>query len=155
MIAYLSGAMEYAGDEGAGWRKSMSEWLDMNLAHSVVDPVVESGKMIEREQGQGYRSWKAANPGKFVNFVRKLVNHDIDCLTKNTDYVICLWNEDVFKGAGTHGEVTLAYHYNLPVYLVNKVPFDDLSGWIQACSTEIFPDFESLQAFLLEKYGKQ
>ena len=27
MIAYLSGAMEYALDEGSGWRLDMTSWL--------------------------------------------------------------------------------------------------------------------------------
>ena len=31
VIAYLSGAMEFASDEGAGWRKDMTKWLDENL----------------------------------------------------------------------------------------------------------------------------
>jgi len=58
----------------------------------------------------------------------------------------------VFKGAGTHGEVTLAFQHNVPVYLVNQIPLIDLSGWIMACSSEIFNNFEELKAFLLEKY---
>ena len=74
-------------------------------------------------------------------------------LINKADYVICLWDEAVFKGGGTHGEVTLAYHYNIPVYLVNRVPYKDLSGWIHACSSEYFVDFDSLQQFLLRKYG--
>ena len=42
MIAYLSGAMEYANDEGEGWRKDITEWLSKNLGHSVINPVEES-----------------------------------------------------------------------------------------------------------------
>ena len=69
------------------------------------------------------------------------------------DYIICLWNADVLKGAGTHGEVTLAFQHNVPVYLVNQISLADLSGWIMACSSEIFNNFEDLKAFLLEKFG--
>ena len=30
MRVYLSGAMEFAEDEGANWRKDLSNWLDKN-----------------------------------------------------------------------------------------------------------------------------
>ena len=64
-----------------------------------------------------------------------------------------MWNEDVFKGAGTHGEVTLAFEHGIPVYVVNQLPLTDLSGWIVACSTKIFESFEELELFLLKKFG--
>ena len=64
-----------------------------------------------------------------------------------------MWNEDVFKGAGTHGEVTLAFEHGIPVYVVNQLPLTDLSGWIVACSTKIFESFEELEVFLLKKFG--
>ena len=35
MKAYLSGAMEFAKNEGASWREEMTFWLDRKLAHSV------------------------------------------------------------------------------------------------------------------------
>ena len=46
MIVYLSGAMEFAEDEGANWRKDLSNWLDINLGHKAFDPVVNSKKLI-------------------------------------------------------------------------------------------------------------
>ena len=57
------------------------------------------------------------------------------------------------KGGGTHGEVAIAYHYNIPVYLVNTLPFDELSGWIFSCSTEMFTQFAQLKKRLSELYG--
>ena len=46
MIAYLSGAMEFANDEGAGWRKEVTYWLGKTLGHSVINPVLESEKLV-------------------------------------------------------------------------------------------------------------
>jgi len=46
MKAYLSGAMEFAKNEGANWRKEMTLWLDKKLAHSVYNPVVESQSIM-------------------------------------------------------------------------------------------------------------
>jgi hypothetical protein len=58
----------------------------------------------------------------------------------------------VLKGAGTHAEVTIAYESKKPVFLINKLPDADLSGWIMACSTKIFKNFSSLKPYLLNKY---
>ena len=153
MIAYLSGAMEYAVDEGSGWRIDMSNWLSAHLGHKVIDPVEESRLLMIKEDSVDYRSWKESDTERYRQFVRQCVDRDIKAVTEEVDYIICLWNTDVFKGAGTHGEVTLAFQHNVPVYLVNQIPLRDLSGWIMACSSEIFNNIEELKAFLLEKFG--
>ena len=33
MIVYLSGAMEFAENEGAEWRKNLTTWLESELGH--------------------------------------------------------------------------------------------------------------------------
>ena len=153
MIAYLSGAMEYANDEGEGWRKDITEWLSKNLGHSVINPVEESRIIITNTNSHDYRNWKETDLARYKNFINQFVIRDIDAVTKEANYIICFWNEDVFKGAGTHGEVTLAFEHSIPVYVVNQVPLTDLSGWIIACSTDIFENFEELKLFLLSKFG--
>ena len=153
MIAYLSGAMEYADDEGEGWRKNITEWLTSNLDHSVINPVEESRLIISNTDSHDYRNWKETDLVRYKNLINKFVMRDIEAVTKEANYIICLWNEEVFKGAGTHGEVTLAFEHSIPVYVVNQIPLTDLSGWIIACSTEIFENFEELKLFLLSKFG--
>ena len=56
MIAYLSGAMQYADDEGEGWRKNITEWLTSNLDHSVINPVEESRLIISNKDSHDYRN---------------------------------------------------------------------------------------------------
>ena len=153
MIAYLSGAMEYADDEGEGWRKNITEWLTSNLDHSVINPVEESRLIISNTDSHDYRNWKETDLVRYKNFINKFVMRDIEAVTREANYIICLWNEEVFKGAGTHGEVTLAFEHSIPVYVVNQIPLTNLSGWIIACSTEIFENFEELKLFLLSKFG--
>ena len=153
MIAYLSGAMEYADDEGEGWRKNITEWLTSNLDHSVINPVEESRLIISNTDSHDYRNWKETDLVRYKNFINKFVMRDIEAVTREANYIICLWNKEVFKGAGTHGEVTLAFEHSIPVYVVNQIPLTDLSGWIIACSTEIFENFEELKLFLLSKFG--
>ena len=154
MIAYLSGAMEFANDEGAGWRKEVTYWLGKTLGHSVFNPVLESEKLVKKYGAKSYRDWKESDIQKYTNFIRLCVDRDIDIVRNKCDYLICLWDESVMKGAGTHAEVTIAYESNKPVYLINKLSIDNLSGWIMACSTKIFTDFEPLKIFLSEEYSK-
>ncbi len=153
MIAYLSGAMEQAADEGALWREEMTRWLKTELNHDVIDPVVSSQSLVEKYQAQDYRDWKLSDPERFMKFVRKAIDLDLDNVINKSNYIVCLWNRDVMKGGGTHGEVTMAYHKNIPVYLINQVPIEELSGWIMSCSTQIFNNIFELKSYLLETYS--
>ena len=40
MIAYLSGGMENADNEGTNWRAEITTWLKESLDHDVIDPVI-------------------------------------------------------------------------------------------------------------------
>jgi len=153
MIAYLSGAMEFANDEGAVWRNNISLWLNNELGHKTIDPVLESAKIVEENNAEDYREWKSVDPERYASFIKLCVKNDINIVRNKADYIICLWDKNVIKGAGTHAEVTLAFELNKPVYLVNKLSLMDLSGWIMACSTEIFDDFNQLKEFFIKHYS--
>ena len=156
MIAYLSGAMENAENEGSGWRNKLTNWLKDNLNHSVIDPVIETSKLVEKTESQNYRKWKTSDPSMFKEFVRQAIDNDLNSVVNKADYLICLWNQEVLSGGGTHGEVTMAYYHNKPVYLINQLNNSkQLSGWIMSCATEIFTDFKSMQKRLLEIYSKK
>ena len=156
MIAYLSGAMENAKNEGSEWRNEITIWLKEKLNHSVIDPVIDTTKLVERTKSQNYRNWKTSDPNKFRKFVRQAIDNDLNSVVNKSDYLICLWNQEVLIGGGTHGEVTMAYYYNKPIYLINQLNVrNQLSGWIMSCATEIFTDFKSIQKRLFEIYGKK
>ena len=144
--------MEYAKNGGANWRKEITIWLNQNLNHSVIDPVVESKKLIKNYKEEEFRKWKQTDPKKYIDIIRLAIKKDLDAVVNKSDYVICLWDENVFKGAGTHSEVTFAYYHEKPIYLVNKLPICDLSGWIMSCATEMVDDFESLKVILKNNY---
>ena len=145
--------MENAKNDGAEWREEITVWLTQNLNHSVIDPVVESKKLIKNYKEDELRSWKQTDPEKYVEFIRMAIKKDLDAVINKADYVICLWDQNVFKGAGTHSEVTFAYYHGKPIYLVNKLPINDLSGWIMSCASEIVNDFESLKILLNNRYN--
>ena len=152
MIAYLSGAMEFADDEGASWRNEITIWLKDTINHQSIDPVIESAKIVKENNAENYRSWKVADANKYARFIQLCIKNDLEIVKEKADYLICLWDENVIKGAGTHAEITFAYDLKKPVYLINKLSPKDLSGWIMACSSEIFSNFDDLKDFLIKKY---
>ena len=152
MIAYLSGGMENAQDEGKKWRDKLTVWLKDNLEHDVIDPVLESEKKIIELDAENYRSWKSTDPKKFKKFIRLLINQDLKNVIAEVDYLIVLWDESILYGGGTHGEVTMAYWVDRPVFLVNKLPDEKLSAWISSCSTKVFNSFDELKLELLKLY---
>lgn len=151
MIAYLSGGMENAIDEGADWRRMMRSWLKENLNHDVFDPVIESQKIIMKNNAKDFRTLKKSDPEKFREIFRKLIHQDLKTIIENADYLIVLWDHSVINGGGTHGEVTMAYWENKPIFLVNKLP--DLSAWISSCSSKTYDSFGSLKKDLLRMYN--
>ena len=132
MIAYLSGAMEFADDEGASWRNELTIWLKETINHQSIDPVIESAKIVKENNAENYRNWKVADANKYARFIQLCIKNDLEIVREKADYLICLWDENVIRGAGTHAEITFAYDLKKPVYLINKLPQADLSGWIMA-----------------------
>ncbi len=152
MKAYLAGAIEHAPDNGSRWRKDVTEFLAQHLNHSVYDPTVEEFQILTPEESSQFRELKQHDLDRFTSIVSKLIDHDLKTLTSTIDYVICYWDKYVLNGGGTHGEVTLSYHYDIPVYLVAGMPLEQISGWILGCSTQIFESFGDLEKFLLLSY---
>jgi len=152
MIAYLSGGMENAENEGADWRKMMTGWLKINLEHYVIDPTLESRKIMNDNNAKDFRNWKKTDPIKFKEYFRLLIQQDIDAIIGKADYLIVLWDSSVLKGGGTHGEVTIAHWVNKPIYLVNRLPLEDISSWIFSCSSRMYDSVDHLKNDLLKIY---
>ena len=152
MKAYLAGAIEHAPDNGITWRREVTEFLDTQLGHSVYDPTVEEMDILTSEESQNFRELKETDLPAFQHIVRKLIAHDLDTLTSEIDYVICLWDTHVLNGGGTHGEITVSHLHGIPVYLVAAMPVSDISGWILGCVSNVFDSFTSLENFLINKF---
>jgi len=75
-------------------------------------------------------------------------------MTRQADYVICLWDEAAARGGGTQAELTAAYRKGIRVYMVTEMPSSEVSGWILACTDRIFSSFDELKPFLAATYGK-
>jgi hypothetical protein len=152
--AYLSGGMEYADGEGARWRMEVQSWLESTLHHSVFNPNVESDRFFEQYYPSiDIRTLKSTDVGAYTEIVRKLVEIDCNEIASASDYVICYWDEGAARGAGTKGELTMAKFLGKPVFLVTAYPLPEIPGWVLACTTRTFKNFEELRIFLCEQYG--
>ena len=152
MIAYLSGPIENAENDGADWRISMTDWLKYNVGHSVFNPVEATQEITKGYAGNSFRDMIRTRPEEYKKLIRKIIDIDIDAVVNKSDYLIVNWEKSVFRGGGTHGEITMAYHFKKPIYLVNQVPIDDLSSWIYSCSTEVFNSFKDFKSYMIKKY---
>ena len=153
MIAYLSGPIENAYDNGAGWRDDITKWLDNNLHHKVFNPVLETQGIIKNIDLIDFRAMKKSNPLEYKDVIRKIIKIDLDAVVHGSDYLIVKWDKSVFKGGGSHGEVTMAYWFKKPIYIVNSLPMDDISSWIFSCSDYVFDNFDDLKIKLRELYS--
>ena len=152
MIAYLSGPIENAENDGASWRQDMTLWLKNNLNHKVFNPVIETEKIIGHLDASNFRTMKKTDPIKYKKIIRKIIKLDLEAVINNSDYLIVKWDKSVLKGGGTHGEITMAYWIKKPIFIVNSLPIDDMSSWIFSCSDFIFNDFKSLKKKLMQLY---
>ena len=151
MRAYLSGSIEYASDDGKGWRAQIAPFL-RGLGHHVYDPAADEKKNLSDEEVLHFRGWKASDLARFQATVRKIIAWDLDWIESRTDYVVGYWDAAAARGAGTQGELTLAHRAGIPVYLVLAMPVGSVSGWILGCATEVFSGFDELRLFLQARH---
>ncbi|MGH7589757.1 MAG: hypothetical protein ACRELU_14330 [Gemmatimonadota bacterium] len=151
LCAYLAGAMERAPDRGRGWRENLRPLLE-ELGHDYFDPCIEELELLSNEERTSFRAWKGAGDERFVPMMRRVVEYDLGRL-RESDYMICFWDEHAQRSGGSPSEVTMAYVWEKPVYVVRALPLDELSSWVQGCATRIFDSMEELFDFLREEYG--
>ena len=152
---YLAGAIEYAPDSGRGWRREIGAFLRDELGMPVFDPCVNEVSLLNAEENANFRHWKRHDRERFLPVIRRIIDYDIGQLLEQTQFIVCLWDEYVSRGAGTAGELTVAYLHGIPVYLVCAIPPENLSSWAAGCATEVVSDFESLKAILREHYAPE
>ena len=155
MKIYLAGAIEAAPDEGKGWRRDISEFLNTELGWETFNPSEHEQDFLTEAEKSGFRQWKRTDIKRFRAVIKKIIDRDLHQLLTQCQAVICLWDEYVIPGGGTHGELTLAYEHNLPVYLVLGMPVEQASSWILGCTTEIFKNFDELKLFLVSQGNQE
>ena len=147
---YLAGAIEFAPDGGKAWRRDMAGFISGQLGLPVFDPCHNEVAIMSEEEKTGFRKWKESDRPRFLQVVRRIINHDLDNVLNHTEFIVCYWDRHVAGGAGTAGELTLAYRHGIPVYLVLGMPLARVSSWAAGCATEIFVSFDDLKRYLVE-----
>ena len=153
MIAYLSGPIENAHNDGADWRNDITQWLEQYLNHRVFNPVTETQSIIKELNTDDFRLMKTTNPDEYKKIIRKIIQVDLDAVVQGSDYLIVNWDKSVFKGGGTHGEITMAHWFKKPVYMVNTLPIEDVSSWIFSCTDLMCNNFGDLKTELKKIYS--
>ena len=153
MIAYLSGPIENAHNDGADWRNDITQWLEQYLNHRVFNPVTETQSIIKELNTDDFRLMKTTNPEEYKKIIRKIIQVDLDAVVQGSDYLIVNWDKSVFKGGGTHGEITMAHWFKKPVYMVNTLPIEDVSSWIFSCTDLMCNNFGDLKTELKKIYS--
>ena len=151
MKYYLAGAIEAAPDDGSTWRAEITRFLKTACGDTVFDPSQHEQDFLTAEEKQHFRAWKSQDTARFRPVIQKIIDRDLHQLLQESDAVICLWDAYVMQGGGTHGELTLAYEHEMPVYLVLGMPLEQVPSWIVGCTTELFHNFDELKAYLQEK----
>jgi nucleoside 2-deoxyribosyltransferase len=155
MLAYLCGPIEFASDGGKLWRRKLAPFLREELGHRVYDPAEDEKKNLSEEEAAHFREWKATDLDRFRRVVRKIIQFDLDMIENKADYVICHWEPSGVESGGTPAELTVAYRKGIPVYLVTDLPTERISGWMLACTDQVFPSVEELKKFLMARYGRE
>ena len=146
--AYLSGGIERAENKGAGWRDDLNPWLDQHGFQGInpIDfdkEIVYPDKLVDGK----------LNYAPVRESLSKTVERDLN-LVADSNIIICLWDDAAAAGAGTHGELTMARNYDIPVIIVNKTGLK-IPVWIIGCSTYICDSFEELKGFLACIYAQE
>lgn len=154
MLAYLCGSIEYSPDHGKAWRAAITPFLHA-LGHHVYNPALDEKKDLTDEEVRDFRNWKVQDPQRFQATVRKIIDYDLDWIENRCDYIVAYWDEYAARGAGTQGELTVAYRRGIPVFMVTALPTSQISGWILGCAAEVFANFDELKNFMLLKYATE
>jgi len=151
--AYLAGAMERAPDRGRGWRERLLPVL-AELGHAWFNPCEEELVVATEEERASFREWKAAGHERFVPLMQRIIDHDLAAL-RDSDYVVCYWDEHAQWSGGTPSEVTLGRVWGKPVYLVHAMDRAEVSSWVQGCASLIFESLDELFDYLRQEYGSR
>jgi hypothetical protein len=175
---YLVGSMEAAADFGAGWRAEITPFLQEELGFEVLDPVLFEPRQLrgchlndlpeyittvtgERIKVTRWHDMLQADTrtedgkryyNRALGYMRRIVEFDCNVVNKEADVILCLWDQNLMKGAGSQSELTLAFLRGLPVYVVATCR---MAAWSKGCATHIELTWEAMKERLRKDFGKK
>src|SRR5262249_51301256 len=125
---------------------------DYSLTRVLRPRGLRSGRGREekpyRDGGSGLPFLEEKHLPRFQRTIRKIIAYDLDLIEHHCDGVVCYWDQNAGRGAGTQGELTFAYRLGIPVYLICGIPIEEMSGWLLGCAREVFAGFDDFRDFV-------
>jgi nucleoside 2-deoxyribosyltransferase len=150
---YLAGPIDYADDDGKGWRRDMHRFLGF-MGVTVLDPthkqiltasseaaINEDKELVERLRAN--EDWEGL--AKFMKEIRCLDLRMVDI----SDFIIAYIDPDV-QMCGTWEEIFTSNRQKKPILLVVKGGKHRLSGWMFGTLPVeyLFDSFEDAKSYL-------
>ena len=151
LACYLSGPMDFAADQGAGWRDDITPFLQQKDVF-VFNPLkhvfagTSDTDTVKRKRMDEYKSdgnWDAYREEM------KDINHwDLRALDLSS-FVIVNYDVNTFM-CGTHEEVFVANRQQKPVLLVLTEPKEKLPSWMlgRFPSEHMFDSWDELRLYI-------
>jgi nucleoside 2-deoxyribosyltransferase len=149
---YLAGPIDYAEDDGVGWRKEISKWLlERNVV--VLDPCdkkISNAKYSEIDE-EKVKMFDLKNTGRYYELTRRMkeiVHMDLR-MVDVSDFIIVYLNPAITM-FGTIHELINSIHQRKPTLVVIEGGRSNASNWLFGIMDYnfMFDDFESLTTFL-------
>ncbi len=145
---YLSAAIEWAPDNGIGWREVAQETLH-KLGYDVYNPATDEEALLAPHglaDSKALTRLKFTDLDKFQVCIKKIIDYDIDVLLESD--LVLLYLDSHFSG-GSAGEITLARHFKIPVIaIVNKSNLVPISGWMLGCCDVMVASLEEALQYI-------
>ncbi len=137
---YCSGPIEYAKDDGVGWRLLATEAL-AGAGHSVVDPT----KGIDHQLKLIASLREANDIEALTRLAKKIRRKDLDDMLL-CDEVLCMVDPKI-PSFGTIEEIVVAYEHRMPIHLIVNGGVAVCPLWLLALTTMRYDSLgEALEA---------
>lgn len=128
---YLCGTMSHLKDYGSKWRDDISVFLT-SLGDKVYNPCIEEG---------GTPEWEKLPQAEQERIIIK----DLDEIYNNTKAIVCYFTK---YSTGTVSELTFAYYFNIPIYLISKEKPEKWPGTIiNSAGNKWFSSFDDFKKY--------
>ena len=134
-LVYLAGAISKCEDGGLAWRLGIMPHLH-KLGYDTFNPVTEQPKLSGVDKDL-LRQQKLTDLNLYKESCHKVVDVDLKVL-KKCSLVVCKLDDNVFGGAGTFGELTVARYLEIPVFawIDFRAGMSSVPDWAMGCITK-------------------
>lgn len=149
---YLAGPIDYAEDDGVGWRKELSKWLKKRDV-VIMDPTnkkTSNTKFIEVGDEQN-KLMHLRNMGRYQELreeMKPIILADLR-MVETSDFVVVYLNPDI-RMCGTWEELFISLRQRKPTFVVAEGGKANMSLWLFGRMNPdfIFESFEELTHYL-------